>query len=236
MTETKIPQQPHALMELMEDAGCAIDSNQLLPPQEKTQLVDALERACEAAGRSYGDTYEARCAYTSEICASFGERITKIATCADELFTDMKGDTLSAARDGDWEPLRAELVRQQAQFDRGYALIAKDVFDFLLEVFDGKRRPKRRPTSVRIAARNRAIIWFVITERERGVGDDQSIENAVKKFNLGKRSIYGIASSSALDSERQILARVRALQQDVDDLTAKLTVYHETKCALPFAK
>jgi hypothetical protein len=95
---------------------------------------------------------------------------------------------------------------------------------------------RRAAASAKIAARNRNIIWFVITEREHGVEDDPSIESAAKKFNLGKRSIYGIASSEALDSERPILARVRALQQDIDDLIAKLTSYHETKSALPFTK
>jgi hypothetical protein len=214
MTETEYTPNSDSVECTLEEVSEAILFSLLLPPEEKSQLGDALESAGEKA-RLYGET--------SEVSAPLGERAIKIAICANELLTAMGGDVLSAARDGDWGPLRADLAQiAQRAANYGYALLGNEVFDFLLEVFDGKKRPKRRPTSSRIAVRNRAIIWFVITERERGINNDSSIENAAKKFNLGKRSIYGIASSKALDSERPILTLVRALQQEIDNLIVEL--------------
>jgi hypothetical protein len=200
----------------------------------KAQLLDALDRA-HTLLHSCGQSFKECENNLREMATLFEERTSRITTCAHELLVAMKGgDVFDAARRGDWEPLKAAL--EEGHRPGFYYLVEEDLIDFLLKVLEGKRRPKSRPASVKIAVRNRNIIWFVITERERGVKDDPSIENAAKMFNLGKRSIYGIASSKALDGERPILARVRALQQDIDDLIAKLTVYHETKCALSLTK
>jgi hypothetical protein len=228
MTETKYTSL--SAQENLQRAFFSICENFLLPSQERAQLIDALKRATTMADPFYGDKGSGARMEPPGF-DSFGEGAAKIVACADELLVAMKEhDVLYVAKQGDWGALAACLREYPAIF------LKEGVLDFIIEVLDGKRRPPRRPPSAKIAARNREIAWFVLMERERGVGDDPSIENAAKKFNLGKRAIQGIASSEALDSQRPILARVKTLQQDIDELIAKLTAFHETKCAVPFAK
>jgi len=228
MTETKY--EPSIVS--LQGASHSICENFLLPSHERTQLIGALRRAETMADPLFGDKRSgSRTFKIPPGLNSFDEEAAKIAACADQLLVAMKeNDVLYVAKQGDWGALAACLREYPA------ILLSEGVLDFIIEVLEGKRRPPRRPPSAKIAARNREIAWFVLMERERGIGDDASIEDAAKKFNLGKRAIQGIASSEALDSERPIFARVKTLQQDVDDLIAKLTAFHETKRTLPFAK
>jgi hypothetical protein len=217
----------------LQEALGSIDGNLLLPPEEKKMLLDALS-AAGTLSWEYGKSFEERRDCVREMSSLFGEHASKIAACACELLIAMRGDIMAIARAGDWRLLRTYLKRGHHQGH--HYLVEKEILDFLLDISEGKKRKKQRPHAATFAVRNREIIWFVMAERDRGVKDEQSIARAAEKFHLGKRTIQGIASTNAINSERSILAQVRALQKEIDDLIAKLTSYYETKWAHTFAK
>jgi hypothetical protein len=211
---------------LLLETATAISDNLLIPDDEKGRLFDAISAIDAVREDTYHRSRLSQIAHEGIRSGAHAalqeatqraaprEIYVKIHQQAVDLLAITRGNIIHAAKMGDW--------RLVAKYLREGGSCSKEMANFLADVLDGKiKRLNNNPPQMRTRVRDRGIVWFVLTERERGVKPDASIDNAASKFKLGRRRVQQIFEEHR-SSEAPILDAVRKLQQQVDDLLQEL--------------
>ena len=204
-----------------------IYKNQLMPEDERAQILALTYRLCEAWERI--NDYVMRSSLRRPHLSSPKrpkwppsppvklERLHEIYELAYRITVQMLGTPLLYSQKIGDRKILAEHIRRGGH-------LSPEMGMYIAAIVDGvaSARAPNRHKSAKNAKRNRTIIWFILRARANDVDDDPSIELAVEKFGLGRRSTQKIFAEgkdqepALVSATQELLSKLGAVARDME--------------------